>query len=83
MIFNGLEFRKTHDAFPEKYYVYRGDKRLGRVIVQYGQIKCNMDGHTVYTYQMKNKRGCFICDSHRAKYLGKIANVIRENSKED
>jgi hypothetical protein len=80
MIIEGLNFKKTCDACPEQYDVFKGDKMVGYVRLRWGVLSCcypNYDGEEIYSKSFDDAwQGEFDDDNERNKYLIIIAKEL-------
>ncbi len=80
MIIEGLEFKKTCDACPEQYDVFKGDEMVGYVRLRWGGLSCrypNYDGEIIYSESFDDGwKGSFEDDNERNKYLIVIAKEL-------
>lgn len=82
MIIEGLDFKKTCDACPEQYDVFKGDKMVGYVRLRWGVLSCsypNYLGEEIYSKSFDDAwQGEFDDDNERNKYLIIIAKEINK-----
>lgn len=87
MIIQGLNFKKTCDACPEQYDVFKGDKMVGYVRLRWGNLSCcypDYEGEEIYSKSFDDAwQGEFEDDNERNKYLIIIANELNNHLKED
>ena len=80
MIIEGLNFKKTCDACPEQYDVFKGDKMVGYVRLRWGVLSCrypHSDGEEIYSKSFDDAwQGEFEDDNERNKYLIIIAKEL-------
>lgn len=80
MIIEGLDFKKTCDACPEQYDVFKGDKLVGYVRLRWGVLSCrypDYEGDEIYSESFDDGwQGEFEDDNERNKYLIIIAKEL-------
>lgn len=80
MIIQGLNFKKTCDACPEQYDVFKGDKMVGYVRLRWGVLSCrypDYEGEEIYSESFDDGwQGEFEDDNERNKYLIIIAKEL-------
>ena len=80
MIIKGLNFKKTCDACPEQYDVFKDEKQVGYVRLRWGNLTVespDCGGDLVYEHYFGDAwKGCFDDDNERNKYLLIIANEL-------
>lgn len=80
MIIKGLDFKKTCDACPEQYDVFKDGNQVGYVRLRWGGLSCrypNHEGDEIYSESFQDAwKGCFDDDNERNKYLLIIANEL-------
>lgn len=80
MIIEGLDFKKTCDACPEQYDVFKGDKMVGYVRLRWGVLSCrypDYEGDEIYSESFDDGwQGEFEDDNERNKYLIIIAKEL-------
>lgn len=83
MIIEGLNFKKTCDACPEQYDVFKGDKIVGYVRLRWGLLSCcypDYEGEEIYSKSFDDAwQGEFDDDNERNKYLIIIATEINNH----
>ena len=80
MIIEVLDFKKTCDACPEQYDVFKGDKLVGYVRLRWGVLSCrypDYEGDEIYSESFDDGwQGEFEDDNERNKYLIIIAKEL-------
>jgi hypothetical protein len=81
MIIKDLNFKKTCDACPEQYDVFKDGKQVGYVRLRWGNLTVespDCGGELVYEHYFENDsfKGCFDSTEERQKYLELIADCI-------
>ena len=80
MIIKGLNFKKTCDACPEQYDVFKDEKQVGYVRLRWGNLTVDSPdcgGESVYEHYFGDAwKGSFDDDNERNKYLLIIANEL-------
>ena len=80
MIIKGLNFKKTCDACPEQYDVFKDEKQVGYVRLRWGNLTVDSPdcgGESVYEHYFGDAwKGCFDDNNERNKYLLIIANEL-------
>ena len=81
MIIKGLNFKKTCDACPEQYDVFKDEKQVGYVRLRWGNLTVespDCGGDLVYEHHFEDDswKGSFDDDNERNKYLLIIANEL-------
>lgn len=87
MIIEGLNFKKTCDACPEQYDVFKNGKQVGYVRLRWGGLSCrypDYEGDEIYSESFQDAwKGCFDDDNERNKYLLIIANELNNYLEEN
>lgn len=87
MIIEGLNFKKTCDACPEQYDVFKDGKQVGYVRLRWGGLSCrypDYEGDEIYSESFQDAwKGCFDDDNERNKYLLIIANELNNYLEEN
>lgn len=86
MIIEGLNFKKTCDACPEQYDVFKDEKQVGYVRLRWGYLSCrypDYEGDEIYSESFDDAwKGCFDDNNERNKYLLIIANELNNYMEE-